>query len=238
MHGALSTAAVGRRTKAPERMRRRRGRFIVKIQIGVMGSAGGPISDGELALARAVGRRIAQRNCTIVTGACPGLPHAAVLGAHDAGGISLGVSPALSPEEHVNVYGSPLEPYTTMVFTGSGLMGRETHNIHSSDFVLFVGGRSGTLGEFCIAYDEGKLIGIVLDSGGISNEFERIAALVHKETGSVIVALRDPDAVVDRCLEIYGTGRVPSAKAFDRHTSGPMLPPVRPRARIAQEARG
>ena len=209
----------------------------MKIQIGVMGSAGGSISEEELALARRVGRRIAERDCTIVTGACPGLPHAAVLGAHEAGGISMGVSPALSPEEHVNVYGSPLQPYTTMVFTGSGLMGRETHNIHSSDFVLFLGGRSGTLGEFCIAYDEGKLIGILRDSGGISNEFERIADLVRKSTGSIIVATSSPEELVDRCLEKYQTEPIPSSKAFDRDAQQP-LPPARPRPRIVQETRG
>ena len=115
----------------------------MQIQIGVMGSAGGQIAAEHLALARRLGHRIGERGCTIVTGACPGLPHAAVLGATEAGGVSLGVSPALSREEHINVYGSPLQPYTAMVFTGSGLMGRETHNIHSSDFVIFVGGRSG-----------------------------------------------------------------------------------------------
>lgn len=209
----------------------------MKIQIGVMGSAGGSISDEELTLARRVGRRIAERDCTIVTGACPGLPHAAVLGAHEAGGISMGVSPALSPEEHVNVYGSPLQPYTTMVFTGSGLMGRETHNIHSSDFVLFLGGRSGTLGEFCIAYDEGKLIGILRNSGGISNEFERIADLVRKSTGSIIVATERPEDLVDRCLEKYKTEPIPSSKAFDRDAQQ-SLPPSRPRPRIVQETRG
>ncbi len=210
----------------------------MKVQVGVMGSAGGPITDEELALARRLGRRIAERNCTIVTGACPGLPHAAVLGAHDIGGVSLGVSPALSPEEHENVYGSPLQPYTTMVFTGSGLMGRETQNIHSSDFVLFAGGRSGTLGEFCIAYDEGKLIGILLNSGGISNEFQRIAQLVHKSTGSTVIADPDPETLVDRCLETYTASSMPSAKAFDRQPSGPPMPPGRPRARILQETRG
>lgn len=209
----------------------------MQIQIGVMGSAGGAITEAELTLARRLGSRIAERKCTIVTGACPGLPHAAVLGAHEAGGISLGVSPALSPEEHVNVYGSPLQPYTTMVFTGSGLMGRETHNIHSSDFVLFVGGRSGTLGEFCIAYDEGKLIGILRDSGGISNEFERIADLVRKSTGSIIIADENPEKLVDRCLETYASGTMPSAKAFDRGPSAPPMPPVA-RTRILQETRG
>ena len=208
----------------------------MKTQVGVMGSAGGVITDGELELARRLGRRIAERDCTIVTGACPGLPHAAVLGAHEAGGVSLGVSPALSPEEHVNVYGSPMQPYTTMVFTGSGLMGRETHNIHSSDFVLFAGGRSGTLGEFCIAYDEGKLIGILLHSGGISDSFEHIVSLVRKDTGSVIVSDADPAKLVDRCLEIYLKSGLPSAQAFDRVAVPSSDAPQR--ARITQEARG
>lgn len=209
----------------------------MKIQIGVMGSAGGAIADSELALAARIGKRIAERDCTIVTGACPGLPHAAVLGAHEGGGISLGVSPALSPEEHVNVYGSPLQPYTTIVFTGSGLMGRETHNIHSSDFVLFLGGRSGTLGEFCIAYDEGKLIGILLNSGGISNEFLHIANLVRKETGSIIVSDDSPERLVDRCLEKYRNEPIPSSQAFDR-TAAQSMPPPRPRLRIVQESGG
>jgi uncharacterized protein (TIGR00725 family) len=206
----------------------------MKIQVGVMGSAGGAITEDELELARRLGRRIAESDCTIVTGACPGLPHAAVLGSHEVGGISLGVSPALSPEEHVSVYGSPLQPYTTMVFTGSGLMGRETHNIHSSDFVLFAGGRSGTLGEFCIAYDEGKLIGVLLNSGGISNEFLRIVDLVKKNTGSTIVAEADPEKLVDRCLETYTKTSIPSSKAFDRRASGPPMPPERPRERLAR----
>ena len=37
---------------------------------------------------------------------------------------------------------------------GSGLMGREIENIRSCDVVIFAGGRSGTLGEFAIAFDE------------------------------------------------------------------------------------
>ena len=205
----------------------------MNVQIGVMGSAGGFISTGELELARRLGRRIAERNCTIVTGACPGLPHAAVLGAAEAGGISLGVSPALSREEHINVYTSPLQPYTTMVFTGSGLMGRETHNIHSSDFVLFVGGRSGTLGEFCIAYDEGKLIGILRNSGGISNEYQRIASLVQKETGATIVSGDDPEALVDKCLDFYLRGSVASSVAFNRDAAFPLRRPL-----VTQEIRG
>lgn len=198
-----------------------------------MGSAGGVITNAELDLAKRMGRRIAERDCTIVTGACPGLPHAAVLGASEAGGLSLGVSPALSREEHINVYNSPMQPYSTIVFTGSGLMGRETHNIHSSDFVLFVGGRSGTLGEFCIAYDEGKLIGVLTNSGGISNEFLNIAKLVQKNTGTTIIADDSPEALVDKCLEFYQKTDIPSAVAYSHHTSTTSARPL-----ITQETRG
>ena len=38
-------------------------------------------------------------------------------------------------------------------------MSREVINIRSSDIVAIIGGRSGTLGELAISYDEGKLSG-------------------------------------------------------------------------------
>ena len=154
------------------------------------------------------------RGALIVTGACPGLPHAAVLGAHEAGGESLGISPAHSREEHVELYESPTEPYTAIAFAGTGLMGREVENIHSSDFVIFVGGRSGTLGEFCIAYDEGKLIGVLRDSGGLSNHFEEIAKLVAKPTGALLLQDSDPESLVRHCRERYAGDQRPSAVAF------------------------
>ena len=181
----------------------------MRIQIGVMGSAGGMLTDEQLDLARRVGAAIARRGGIIVTGACPGLPHAAVLGAHAAGGQSLGISPALTRQEHIEHYESPIEPYSMMVFTGSGLMGREVHNIHSSDFVVFVGGRSGTLGEFCIAYDEGKLIGVLRASGGISNDFVPIAQRITKDTGATLIEDADPERLIDACFERYAMAAEP-----------------------------
>ena len=93
-------------------------------------------------------------------------------------------------------------------------MGRETHNIHSSDFVLFAGGRSGTLGEFAIAYDEGKLIGVLRDSGGISNDFAGIAKLVRKDTGAALIEDDDPERLVDTCLDRWLHGDRPTSVAL------------------------
>jgi uncharacterized protein (TIGR00725 family) len=192
----------------------------VKLQIGVMGSSGGILTDAGCALARRLGASIARRGALIVTGACPGLPHAAVLGAHEAGGESLGISPAHSREEHIELYESPTEPYTAITFTGSGLMGREVDNIHSSDFVVFIAGRSGTLGEFCIAFDEGKLIGVLRNSGGIADHAGEIAALFDKDTGAVIIEDADPERLIDRCAERYASDQRPSAVAFENVPRG------------------
>ena len=105
----------------------------------------------------------------------------AAKGAHQTGGIVIGILPALSEWEHVNKYGSPLEDHDVLIFTGSGLMGREVVNIRSSDVVIIIGGRSCTLGEFSIAYDEGKLIGVLLGTGGITSEIKNIVKIVKKK---------------------------------------------------------
>jgi uncharacterized protein (TIGR00725 family) len=132
-------------------------------------------------IAYELGLAIAQNECVTITGACPGLPLEAAKGAHQTGGIVIGISPALSEWEHVNKYGSPLEYHDVLIFAGSGLMGREVVNIRSSDVVIIIGGRSCTLGEFSIAYDEGKLIGVLLGTGGITSEIKNIVKIVKKK---------------------------------------------------------
>ena len=185
-----------------------------RITVGVMGSAGGRLSDTAVGMATEMGRVIAARGCVLVTGACPGLPHFAVKGAKSAGGIVVGISPALNFEEHCIKYHSPYEGYDMLVYTGSGLMGREIENIRSCDLVVFMGGRSGTLGEFAIAYDEGKVIGILQGTGGISDKMDTIVRLVEKETGAQIVYSREPEDLLDRLIAVYKEKLLPYYKTI------------------------
>ncbi|HMK61890.1 MAG TPA: hypothetical protein VK452_12225 [Dissulfurispiraceae bacterium] len=175
----------------------------MKLKIGVMGSATGKIADNHKKIAYALGAEIAQNGCVTITGACPGLPLESAKGAHDAGGIVIGISPALSEWEHINKYNSPIEPHDVLIFTGSGLMGREVVNIRSSDIVVIIGGRSGTLGEFSIAYDEGKLIGIVVGSGGITSEVKNIVKIIKKKTGAKIIYDANPRTLIKNLLNYY-----------------------------------
>ena len=168
-----------------------------------MGSAGGDLDPRIVAKCRDLGREIAENGCCLLTGACPGLPHEAALGAKESGGHTVGISPAASLKEHVELFHSPYEDYDVLIYTGLGLMGREVVNIRSSDIVVVVGGRCGTLGEFAIAFEEGKLIGVLTGTGGIAEALEVLGSAFDKPTGSEIISDADPATLVSSLIERY-----------------------------------
>lgn len=174
-----------------------------RLTVGVMGSADTDSDPAVVRRARTLGEAVADNGLILVTGACPGLPHECARGARDHNGLSVGISPALSLDEHIHKYLSPTDAFDILIYTGSGLMGREVTNIRSSDMVVIMGGRSGTLGEFAIAYDEGKLIGVLEGSGGITRELPNLIQHIEKDTGALLVYESDPATLIDRLLKDY-----------------------------------
>lgn len=175
----------------------------MRLTVGVMGSADSNGPQDTEKKAYQLGQVIAEHGFTLITGACPGLPYECARGAADFGGLSVGISPALSLDEHVHKYHSPSDAFDVLVYTGSGLMGREVTNIRSSDMVVILGGRSGTLGEFAIAYDEGKLIGVLEGTGGITTQIPELVVSFNKDTGANIIYDAEPKALVARLADAY-----------------------------------
>ncbi|RMF42128.1 MAG: YHS domain-containing protein [Planctomycetota bacterium] len=198
----------------------------MRLKIGVMGGAASDIPSVHLEKAFQLGKAIAAADCIVITGACPGLPLAAARGAKKNDGMVIGISPALSLDEHAFKYESPTLAHDVLIFTGSGLMGREVVNIRTSDIVVIVGGSSGTLGELAIAYDEGKLIGVLTGTGGISDLVQDILAACKKETGARVVYDFDPRKLVDQLLDIYRTEHFRQPSIFCRGISEPSSQPV------------
>ena len=178
-----------------------------------MGSAGGEFASDVMEKAFQLGEEIASHGCVMLTGACPGLPHQAVRGAKEHDGLIVGISPALSLDEHINRYHSPYEAYDVIIYTGSGLMGREITTIRSCDIVSIIGGRSGTLGEFSIAYDEGKVIAVLEGSGGIADHLEEVIKIINKETGAEIIYSPDPSVLVEKAIACHNR-RVEQGAAY------------------------
>ncbi len=174
--------------------------------VGVMGSSSeAALANDERGLALVAGRlgqAIAERGCVLVTGATTGLPDIVSRAARRRGGLTIGISPAPSWNEHVSEYSLPEDSVDVIVYTGFGLKGRNVVNIRTSDIVIIFGGGIGTLNEFTIAYDEGKVIGLLEGTGGVADRIKQIVSLSSKDTGAELVFESDPEVLVDRCLQL------------------------------------
>ena len=178
----------------------------VRPIVGVMGSAQRNLDDDVAermrSLANALGRAIATHNCTLITGATAGFPDLISRAARSAGAVTIGVSPAQSREEHVSRYSLPDDGADIMIYTGFGLKGRNIVNVRSSDIVVIVGGGIGTLNEFTIAFDEGKVIGILEGTGGVADRIKEIAGLSGREVASELVFASSPEDLIETCLQV------------------------------------
>jgi len=111
--------------------------------IGVMGAAA--YDSATAALARAVGRGIAQRGALLLTGGRAGVMEEASRGAREAGGTTIGILPGARPDE------SPANPYVDIpLYTGLG-EARNWVNVCASDALIAIGGGFGTLSEIALA---------------------------------------------------------------------------------------
>jgi len=186
----------------------------MKVKIGVIGSASGPTLEMKKSseMAREVGKWIAKTDCILVNGACPGLPNEAAIACRKEGGFVLGVSPAFSQKEHEENYKSPDMAYDIILFTGMGFMERDIVNIRSADAVIVLGGGIGTLNEFTVAFEEGKTVGVLKGTGGISDHLEEIVKMCdrHEDFEQLVISSEDPRRLVEDTLLRVKEGFVPS----------------------------
>ena len=170
----------------------------MKIKIGVMGSAEHAPALQEMA--EALGKAIAARDAILLTGATTGLVFTTGKAAHDAGALHIGVSPAENEHEHREIYDLPTDACDAIIYTGFGLKGRNVVLVRSCDIVLFIAGSTGTLNEFTIAYDEGKVIGCLTGTGGVADEVERLVKTLQKPTRARVFYDDDPHKLLDACM--------------------------------------
>lgn len=132
-----------------------------------------------------IGKKIAERGHTLITGATVGLPDWAAQGAKSVGGKSIGISPAQSYKEHTQKYRLPTENYDFILYTGMHYVGRDSLLINSSDCVISIGGRMGTVHEFATAIEAHKPVGVVEHSGGTSDLFDELMIVAGMCKGGI-----------------------------------------------------
>ena len=170
-------------------------------QIGVIGSYEEDAEGEEKAFV--IGKEIAKSGCNLLTGGCTGLPYAAIKGAKEEGGCTIGISPALDEKEHLEGYHYPVDGHDVLIYTGFGYKGRNVILIRSCDAVIATSGRMGTLNELTIAYGLRKVIGLLKGVPGASGEFERLAKSIGRPDRT-IVSDEDPRKLVQKVIEAIG----------------------------------
>lgn len=168
----------------------------LRFTICVSGAAQGATLPTSTDEAAALGREIAKRGHIVTTGATVGLPEAAAAAAKKAGGMVVGFSPAGSLREHLRKYRLPYENYDFLNFTGMEYVGRDLYLIQSSDAVVTVGGRFGSLHEFTSAIEAHKPCGILISTGGTADIIPQLMEILEPPKRSLVVYDTDPAKLV------------------------------------------
>jgi hypothetical protein len=151
---------------------------MARAQVAVIGSG----AAGE-AQAEAVGRLLAERDVTVVTGGRDEVMAAAARGAKSAGGTTIGILPG-ETREGAN------EWLDHVVVTGVG-HARNLAVVASGDVVIAVGGAWGTLSEIALARVLGRPVVLLEPGWAVEGEgIERAAS---------------PEEAVDLALRLAGT---------------------------------
>lgn len=174
----------------------------LKIKIAVSGAAQTePCASDVLEKSLHLGRAIAQNKCILITGATTGVPYWVAKGAKEAGGFVIGLSPALSFKEHVEVFGLPIDYHDIIIWTGLGYSGRNMILSRSAEAIIFVCGRIGTLNEFTTAFEDNKIMGILDETGGTQTLLREILRKAKREE-RIIIWEKDPEILVKKIIDI------------------------------------
>ncbi len=120
----------------------------MRTMIGIIGKGSvgpeDPVPQAALDAAEEVGRLVARRHGVIVSGGLGGVMEAVSKGAHEAGGLVIGLLPSL--DRHT------ANPYVDIPIP-TGLNTVRNHlTVRSSDAVIMIGGGNGTLNELTVCY--------------------------------------------------------------------------------------
>lgn len=193
-----------------------------KFKICVSGAAEtGHCGPRAMESAKALGREIVNQGCIILTGATTGFPLWAAMGAKEAGGISIGLSPASSEREHVEVYRLPLDYMDLIVYTGFGYSGRDLLLTRSSDAVVIGCGRIGTVHEFTISYEDEKPTGILRGDWDMDEVLKMIIDKSNRINNKIIFE-DSPEKLIKRVIDLIKSGKEGDRVNFNSISGSPQ----------------
>jgi uncharacterized protein (TIGR00725 family) len=155
------------------------------------GDPRGPDAHRVLEWAEEVGQLLARGGATVITGGLGGVMRAASRGAVSAGGLTIGILPGEDPAE--------ANEYVRIPIATGLAVGRNLVVVTSSDAVIAVGGRHGTLSEIGLALRMGRQV-VALSSWRVESD--------HRMGGPRLHRARDPREAAELGLRFAKEGPV------------------------------
>jgi uncharacterized protein (TIGR00725 family) len=153
-----------------------------RVYVAVVG--GGRVSEEERDSATRVGRAVAEAGAVVVCGGLGGVMEAACSGAHEVGGLTVGILPGedrTSANNHVDV----------ALPTGLG-EARNALVVRAADVIVAVGGEFGTLSEIALGLATGVPV-VGLGTWELARSGKELDAIVHA---------RNPEDAVSIALDL------------------------------------
>jgi|SRR5690554_478192 len=161
-----------------------------KFIVGVMGGGEGA-SQRVCRLAYELGKQIAQEGWVLLNGGRGvGVMESSAQGANECGGLTVGVL----PDRNAALASSYID---IPILTGFG-DGRNYINILSSDIVVALPGRAGTISEIALALKNGK--SVILLAFSLGDLF-----LEYRKAG-LMIAVNKPEEVIKEIKKMFFTG--------------------------------
>lgn len=177
----------------------------MNYSICVSGAASGDTVGKDKELAERLGVAIAEAGHIVTTGATIGLPMYSAKAAFDVGGVSIGFSPAASIREHVRKYRLPIGMFNFINYTGMHYVGRDVYLVQSSDAVITIGGRFGSLHEFTTAIESNMPCGVLTGSEGTADIIPELMEKLEAPHKKMVIFDDNPERLVQRIIEMLNT---------------------------------
>ncbi len=177
------------------------------MKIAIFSSWLPQISQENRKLAEKIGNYLAEKDITIVTGGCSGIPAVCIESGYKNNTKTIGYFPH---KDHSDYYDRQREEnthdiqyYSTTHFI-HGFTARSLEMIKNVDAAIVLNGRIGTLSEFGIAIEEGLPLAVIEGTGGITDELQHLTKLVKKEfPNNEVVFEKDYKKAIDFLIENY-----------------------------------
>ncbi len=174
----------------------------LKLKIAVSGAADtAHCGENVYQLGSDLGREVAEQGAILIDGATTGFPFLAAKAAKEAGGVVIGISPAATEREHVELYKLPLDFHDLIIYTGFGYSGRNVFMTRAADAVVVGCGRIGTVNEFTVAFEDGKPLG-VLEADWPTDGVFKLMVEKSNRTNEKLVFDPSPKTLITKMIEL------------------------------------